>query len=154
MAFIGGTGLVSYHSILISIINGRAEWCILSTKSISGEVSRAIGKLHKKLRYLAKKVKEWLAKQALWQVHIPVPREYIHRAHFTQSNSTSTNMPHLLTYKYILTGIDVASRYKVAKPLRTKKASDVAFLLKNIYESKANPLKWPEVFQCDKGSWV
>ena len=24
-------------------------------------------------------------------------------------------------YKYILTGIDVASRYKVARPLRTKK---------------------------------
>ena len=55
-------------------------------------------------------------------------------------------------YKYILTGVDVASRYKVAKPLRTKKASDVAFLLKNIYESKANPLKWPEVFQCDNGN--
>ena len=55
-------------------------------------------------------------------------------------------------YKYILTGVDVASRYKVAKPLRTKKASDVAFLLKNIYESKDNPLKWPEVFQCDNGS--
>ena len=56
------------------------------------------------------------------------------------------------TYKYILTGVDVASRYKVAKPLRTKKASDVAFLLKTIYESKANPLKYPEVFQCDKGT--
>ena len=39
----------------------------------------------------------------------------------------------------------------VGQPLRTKKASDVAFLLKNIYESKANHLKWPEVFQCDKG---
>ena len=46
----------------------------------------------------------------------------------------------------------MASQYKVAKPLRTKKASDVAFLLKTIYESKANPLKWPEVFQCDNGS--
>ena len=56
------------------------------------------------------------------------------------------------TYKYILTGVDVASRYKVAKPLRTKKASDVAFLLKTMYESKANPLTWPEVFQCDNGS--
>ena len=40
----------------------------------------------------------------------------------------------------------------MAKPLRTKKASDVAFLLKNIYKSKANPLKWPEVFQCDNGN--
>ena len=56
------------------------------------------------------------------------------------------------TYKYILTGVDVASRYKVAKPLTTKKASDVAFLLKTMYESKANPLTWPEVFQCDNGT--
>ena len=31
-------------------------------------------------------------------------------------------------------------------------ASDVAFLLKNIYESKANPLKWLEVFQGGKGT--
>ena len=41
---------------------------------------------------------------------------------------------HGSTYKYILTGADVASRYMVAKPLRTKKASDKAFLLKNMYE--------------------
>ena len=33
-----------------------------------------------------------------------------------------------------------------------KKASDVAFLLKTMYDSKANPLTWPEVFQCDNGS--
>lgn len=30
------------------------------------------------------------------------------------------------TYKYILTGIDVASGYKVATPLRTNKAAVVA----------------------------
>ena len=53
---------------------------------------------------------------------------------------------------YILTGVDLVSRYKVAKRLRTKKATDVVFLLKNNYECKANPLKWPEVFQCDNGS--
>ena len=45
--------------------------------------SRAIGKLHKKTEIPCKKVKEWLAKQALWQVHIPVSKHYIHRAHFT-----------------------------------------------------------------------
>ena len=46
-------------------------------------------------------------------------------------------MPHNLfeenTYKYILTGIDVASRYKVARPLTTKKSSEVAFVLQAIY---------------------
>ena len=31
-------------------------------------------------------------------------------------------------YKYILTGVDVASRYKVARVLRTKKSSEVALV--------------------------
>ena len=55
-------------------------------------------------------------------------------------------------YKYILSGIDLASRYKIARPLRTKKANDVAFLLKHIYENKDIPLTYPKVFQCDNGS--
>ena len=50
------------------------------------------------------------------------------------------------TYKYILTGVDVASRYNVAKPLRTKKASDVSLLVKDYIRVKANPLKWPDVY--------
>ena len=37
-------------------------------------------------------------------------------------------------YKYILSGIDVASRYKIAKPLRTKQAKDVADMITNIYK--------------------
>ena len=65
-------------------------------------------------------------------------------------------MPHDVvydsTYKYILAGIDVASRYKIARPLRTKKASDVKFLLKTIYENKKIPLNYPIEFQSDNGS--
>ena len=61
-------------------------------------------------------------------------------------------MPHNLfegnTYKYILTGIDVASRYKVARSLRTKKSSEVAFVLEAIYK-KGGVFKYPKVFQCD-----
>ena len=38
------------------------------------------------------------------------------------------------TYQYILTGIDVSSRYKVARPSRTKKSSEVAFVLEVIYK--------------------
>ena len=64
-------------------------------------------------------------------------------------------IPHILfdgnTYKYILTGIDVASRYKVARPLRTKKSSEVAFVLDEIYE-KGGAFKYPKAFQCDNGS--
>ena len=64
-------------------------------------------------------------------------------------------MPHNLfegnTYKYVLTGIDVASRYKVTRPLRTKKSSEVAFVLEAIYK-KGGMFKYPKVFQCDNGS--
>ena len=35
-------------------------------------------------------------------------------------------------YKHILAGIDAASRYKVARPLRTKQAGDVAEMIADI----------------------
>ena len=61
-------------------------------------------------------------------------------------------MPHNLfegnIYKYVLTGIDVASRYKVARPLRTKKSSEVTFVLEAIYK-KGGVFKYLKVFQCD-----
>ena len=37
-------------------------------------------------------------------------------------------------YEYILAGIDAASRYKVARPLRTKQARDVAEMIADIYK--------------------
>ena len=55
------------------------------------------------------------------------------------------------TYKYILTGIDVASRYKVARPLRTKKSREVGYVLEAIYK-KSGVFKYPKTFQCDNGS--
>ena len=95
------------------------------------------------------KVKQWLARQALWQVHISVPKQ-VDQPHFAvevlnqKRRFNMLYMPHNKfqdgLYKYILTGVYVALRYKVAKPLSTKKASDVPFFLKNIYESKAWPI--------------
>ena len=55
------------------------------------------------------------------------------------------------TYKYILTGIDVASRYKVARPLRTKKSREVGYVLEAIYK-KSGVFKYSKTFQCDNGS--
>ena len=52
--------------------------------------------------------------------------------------------------KYILAGIDAASRFKVVRPLRTKQACDVAEMIADIY--KVGPLMYPEIFQCDNGS--
>ena len=48
------------------------------------------------------------------------------------------------TYKYILTGDDVASRYKIARVFRTRKANEAAFVL----EAK---FKYIKVFQFDNG---
>ena len=53
-------------------------------------------------------------------------------------------------YKYILAEIDAASRYKVARPLRTKQARDVAEMIADIY--KVGPLMYPKIFQCNNGS--
>ena len=55
------------------------------------------------------------------------------------------------TYKYILTGIDVVSRYKVAKPIKIKGSSEVAFVLEAIYK-RGGVFRYPKVFQCDNGS--
>ena len=53
-------------------------------------------------------------------------------------------------YKYILAGIDAASRYKVARPLRTKQVRDMAEMIADIY--KVGPLKYPNIFLCDNAS--
>ena len=64
---------------------------------------------------------------------------------------TCLNLFERNTYKYILTGIDVASRYKVARPLRTKTSSKVAFVLEVIYK-KGGMFRYPKTFQRDDGS--
>ena len=54
-------------------------------------------------------------------------------------------------YKYILTGVDVVSRYKVARALRSKKADELPFVLEAIYK-KGGDFKYPKIFQCANGS--
>ena len=89
---------------------------------------KAIKELHKITSMSRKHIKSWLAKQALWQVHV-FPRE-IHHPHYDVTKPNEQHqfdflyMPQNVfegnKYKYILTGIDVASRYKVASALRSK----------------------------------
>ena len=55
------------------------------------------------------------------------------------------------TYKYVLIGIDAASRCTVSRPLRRKKSSKVAFVLEAIYK-KGGVFKYPKLFQCDNGT--
>ena len=103
-----------------------------------------------------KVIKQWLSKQAFWQVHLPAPK-HVERPHYDITTPNDLHQFDLLympgdklygnKYKYILSGIDVASRYKVACPLETKQAKEVAEM---IY--KAGPLTYPKVFLCDNGS--
>ena len=121
---------------------------------------KAIKELHKITPMSKKYIKSWLAKQALWQVHIPPPKE-IHHPHYDVAKPNEQHQFDLLympfnifegnTYKYILTSIDVVSRYKVARSLRTKRSSQVAFALEAVYK-KGGVFKDPTTFQCDNGS--
>ena len=52
-------------------------------------------------------------------------------------------------YKYALTVVDVASRYKEAEPLSTKESAEVAKAFSAIY--KRSRLKWPKLLQVDRG---
>ena len=96
---------------------------------------KAIKKLKELRKAKPKVVKQWLSKQAFWQMHLPPPK-HVDRPHYDVMIPNEMHQFHLLympsdtlygnKYKYILSGIDVASRYKVARPLRTKQAKDVA----------------------------
>ena len=102
-----------------------------------------------------KVIKQWLSQQAFWQVHLPAPK-HIDRPHYQVTIPNEMHQFDLLympsdtlygsKYKYILDGIDAASRYKVARPLRTKQARDVAEMIADIYKVR------PKIFQCDNGS--
>ena len=52
-------------------------------------------------------------------------------------------------YKYALTVVDVASRYKAAEPLTSKESDEVSKAFQRIY--KKGPLKWPQLLQVDSG---
>ena len=84
----------------------------------------------KKLKELSgeklKVIKQWLSRQAFWQVHLPAPK-CINRPHYqvtTPNEIYQFDMLYMLSdtlygnkYKYILAGIDAASRFKVARLL-------------------------------------
>ena len=120
---------------------------------------KAIRKLKELSKEKPKVVKQWLLKQAFWQVHLPPPKR-VDRPHYQVTIPNEMDQFDLLympsdrlygnKYKNILSGIDVAYRYKVARPLRTKKARDVTEMIADIY--KVCPLTYPKIFQCDNGS--
>ena len=120
---------------------------------------KAIKKLREYSKEKPKVVKQWLSRQAFWQVHLPAPA-CIDRPHYQVTIPNEMHQFSLLhmpsdslfgsKYKYILAGINAASSFKVTRPLRTKQACDVAEMIADIY--KVGPLTYPKIFQCDNGS--
>ena len=106
---------------------------------------KAVKKLAELSGEKPKTVKEWLSRQAFWQVHVPAPKR-VDRPHYQVTIPNEMHQFDLLympsdslygsKYKYILAGIDTAA--------------DVAEMIADIY--KVGPLTYPKIFQCDNGS--
>jgi len=118
----------------------------------------AIKKLASAAKVSEDVARAWLKKQAIWQIYLPAPR-HIPRPRFDVNVPNQVHQADLLflphdkvgrrTYKYALTMVDVASRFKAAEPLATKEAREVADALSRIY--RRGPLKWPKLLQVDPG---
>ena len=117
----------------------------------------AISKLAHTAKVSEDNAKEWLEKQALWQIYLPAPK-YIPRPRWRVDKPNKIHQADLLflphdtyrkkTCKYALVVVDIASRYKDAEALTTKESSEVAKAFEKIYSRK---LKWPEILMVDPG---
>ena len=103
--------------------------------------------------------KQRLYKQVLWQIYLPAPR-HVPRPKFDVATPNSVHQADLFlphdklprgkkVYKYALTVVDIASRYKEAEPLTSKNSDEVARAFQAIY--KRSPLTWPNMLQVDPG---
>ena len=90
----------------------------------------------------------------MWQIYLPAPK-HIPRGIFDVSTPNEAHqadllfLPHDRKFKYALTVIDVASRYKEAEPLKTKNSSEVAKAFEKIY--KRSLLTYPSLLMVDPG---
>jgi hypothetical protein len=103
--------------------------------------TNAVKQLSDAAKVPRKVAKSWLRNQAIWQIYLPPPKR-ISRPIFDEDTPNAVHQADLLflphdtvhrrTFKYALTVIDVASRYKEAEPLTDKKASSVAKALERM----------------------
>ena len=119
----------------------------------------AIKHLSAAARVSEEEAKKWLKKQAIWQIYLPAPK-YIPRPKFDIVIPNEAHQADLLflphdrlprgrkIFKYALTVVDVASRYKEAEPLTSKDSTEVANAFTKIYK---RTLKWPKLLQVDPG---
>ena len=102
------------------------------------------------------KAEEWLSKQDAYTMHKPVRRRFKTRKYRTtyvdrQWQADLVDMQGLTVhndgYRYLLTCIDIFSRYAFAVPLKTKLAGEVIEGFKTIFKSG----RTPELLQTDQG---
>ena len=117
----------------------------------------AIKKLATAAKVTEQQAKDWLKKQAIWQIYLPAPK-HIPRPKFDEAVPNEVHQADLLFLPhdrvrrktcYALTVVDVASRYKEAESLTSKSAAEVADGLARIY--KRSPLRLPKLLQVDPG---
>ena len=119
----------------------------------------AVKKLSQEAGVSEDKAKLWLMKQGIWQIYLPAPRT-IPRPTFDVDLPNAVHQADLLflphdklprgkkIFKYALTVVDVASRFKAAEPLTSKDSSEVSRAFRKIYK---RPLTWPKIIQVDPG---
>ena len=117
----------------------------------------AISKLASAAKASEDEARDWLERQALWQIYLPPPK-YLPRPHWSVSRPNEIHQADLLflphdkvgrkTFRYALVVIDVASRYKDAEALTSKESQEVAKAFESIYKRKLN---WPKRIMVDPG---
>ena len=117
--------------------------------------STAAKNLQKKVPELTRKeIQHWLDREPAYQIYKPKPRR-VKYPHYNQSQPNHTHQIDLLIlpndgeYKYALTIVDIASRYKEAEPVKTKMATESSNAIQRIYDR--SPLEYPKWIMCDKG---
>ena len=117
----------------------------------------AISKLASAAKVSEDEARDWLERQALWQIYLP-PQKYLPRPHWSVDKPNEIHQADLLflphdkvgrkTFRYALVVIDVATRYKDAEALTSKESQEVVKAFERIYSRK---LKWPKRLIVDPG---
>ena len=101
-------------------------------------------------------VKNWLSAQQAEQIHRAPPTAPRRFQHFHAAHPNDIHQADLLFLpqdkdgsKYALVVVDVASRYRDARPLKDKTAVAVVNGFRRMY--KEGPLKWPKTLMVDAG---
>ena len=117
----------------------------------------AVSKLSNAANVSEAESRDWLERQALWQIYLPPPK-YLPRPYWSVDKPNEIHQADLLflphdkvgrkTFRYALVVIDVASRYKDAEALTSKESQEVAKAFEKIYSRK---LRWPKTLIIDPG---